>query len=202
MDNRLLPTEQPLIGKADLSAFDNSWYQPGGTFFKRGIWYLFNILFFLNPLFPFSGAKSAILRWFGAKVGKGVIIKPSVNIKYPWRLTIGDHSWIGEKVWIDNLADVSLGDNVCLSQGAMLLTGNHNYKRPAFDLMIGEIHLKDGSWVGAQATVCPGVTLENHAILSVGSVATYDLEAYSIYAGVPCKKVRDRKITETVTPAK
>lgn len=202
MNNSPSYTEQTHNGKADLSAFDNSWYLPGGSFLKRGFWYLCNILFFLNPLFPFSGVKSSLLRWFGAKVGKGVIIKPSVNIKYPWRLTIGDHCWIGEKVWIDNLADITLGDNVCLSQGAMLLTGNHNYKQPAFDLMIGEIHLKDGSWIGAQSTVCPGVTVGSHAILSVGSVATYELEAYSIYAGVPCKKVRDRKINATGTPAK
>lgn len=192
-------TDQTTTGKADLSAFDNSWYQPGGSIVKRGVWYLFNILFFLNPLFPFSGAKATILRWFGAKIGTGVVIKPSVNIKYPWRLTIGDHCWIGEKVWIDNLADITLGDNVCLSQGAMLLTGNHNYKLPAFDLMIGEIQLENGSWVGAQSTVCPGVTLKSHAILSVGSVATSDLEAYGIYAGVPCTKIRDRIISKNST---
>lgn len=194
MENKLPPTEQAASGKVDLSAFDNSWYQPGGSFSRRAIWYIFNILFFLNPLFPFSGAKCAILRWFGAKVGKGVIIKPSVNIKYPWRLTIGDHCWIGEKVWIDNLSDVSLGDNVCLSQGAMLLTGNHNYKRPAFDLMIGDIHLEEGSWIGAQTTVCPGVRVGSHAILSVGSVATSDLEAYTIYQGIPCQAIRKRTI--------
>lgn len=187
--------------KVDLSTFDNHWYDPGGSFLKRGLWYVVNILFFMNPLFPFSGAKSSILRWFGATVGTGLVIKPSVNIKYPWRLRIGDHCWIGEKVWIDNLADVTLGDNVCLSQGAMLLTGNHNYKTISFDLMIGDIHLKEGSWVGAQSTVCPGVTLNTHAILSVGSVATKDLEPYTVYAGVPCERVRTRSMT-SVDPNK
>ena len=56
------------------------------------------------------------MRLFGASVGKGVIINPRVNIKYPWKLVIGSNVWIGEKVWIDNLADVTIGDNVCLSQ--------------------------------------------------------------------------------------
>lgn len=76
----------------------------------------------------------------------------------------------------------------------MLLCGNHNYKKAAFDLMLGEIVLEDGAWVGAQCTVCPGVTLHTHAMLSVGSVATKDCNAYSIYQGVPAVKVKERII--------
>jgi putative colanic acid biosynthesis acetyltransferase WcaF len=178
--------------QTDLSTFDNRWYQPGGSAFKRLLWYLVNALFFINPLNPLVGLKVALLRAFGAKIGQGVIIKPGVNIKYPWRLWVGDHCWIGERAWIDNLADVRLGDHVCLSQGCMLLTGNHNYKSPAFDLMLGPITLENGSWIGAQATVCPGVTVGSHAILSVGSVATKDLEAWQVYQGVPAEVVRER----------
>ena len=140
------------------------------------------------------GFKIWMLRKFGAKIGKGVFIKPSVNIKYPWTLEIGDYSWIGENVWIDNLAQVKIGSNVCISQGAMLLCGNHNYKKPTFDLMVGEITLEDGSWVGAQSVVCPGVTLHTHAVLGVGSVAHHDLDAYGIYQGNPARKVRERVI--------
>ena len=65
---------------------------------------------------------------FGAKIGKGVIIRPGVSVKYPWKLQIGDNTWIGENVWIDNLSNIIIGKNVCVSQGAMLLSGNHNYK--------------------------------------------------------------------------
>ncbi|MBR09113.1 MAG: colanic acid biosynthesis acetyltransferase WcaF [Rickettsiales bacterium] len=184
------------MNKTSLSTYNNSWYNTGGSTIKRLFWYFFNILFFVNPLNPLSSLKVSLLRLFGAKVGKGVRINPSVNIKYPWLLEIGDYSWIGEKVWIDNLTKVTIGNNCCISQGAMLLTGNHNYKKSTFDLMIGEIILEDGAWVGAQSTVCPGVTLKSHAILSVGSVATKDLEAYSIYQGNPAVKVRDRKIEE------
>src|SRR5690242_9560833 len=96
-------------------------------------------IFFQNSLFPFSGWKVFLLRLFGASVGKGVVIKPRVTIKYPWFLTIGNHSWIGENVWIDNLGKVAIGSNVCLSQGSMLLTGNHDYTKSTFDLMVKEI---------------------------------------------------------------
>jgi len=131
---------------------------------------------------------------FGAKIGKGVHIKPTVNIKYPWLLELGNYVWIGEKVWIDNLEKISIGNNVCLSQGAMLLTGNHNYKVSTFDLKIGGIILEDGVWIGARSVVCPDVTCHSHSILSVNSVATKDLEQYSIYQGNPAITVKERII--------
>lgn len=178
----------------DLSLYNNVWYHPGGNALKRFAWYFTNVLLFINPLNPLSGLKVRVLRLFGARIGKGVVVKPGVNIKYPWRLEIGDYSWIGENVWIDNLAEVKIGSNVCVSQGAMLLCGNHNYKKVTFDLMIGGITLEDGSWVGAQAVVCPGVTVHSHAVLGVNSIAHRDLEAYGIYQGNPARKVRERKI--------
>jgi putative colanic acid biosynthesis acetyltransferase WcaF len=131
---------------------------------------------------------------FGAKIGTGVVIKPGVNIKYPWFLEMGDHCWIGEEVWIDNLALVSIGNNVCLSQGAYLLTGSHDYKKRSFDLITKPIVLEDGVWIGAKATVCPGITCHAHSVLAVGSIATSDLEPYSIYQGNPAIKKRERVI--------
>jgi len=179
----------------DLSSFNNSWYNPGSKL-KILAWYFTNVLFLINPLNPFSSLKVFVLKLFGAKIGRNVLIKPSVNIKYPWLLTIGNNVWIGEEVWIDNLAKVTIGDNVCISQGAMLLCGNHNYKKTTFDLMIGEIHLHEGSWVGAKAVICPDVQIKSHSIISVGSIVTSDTEEYSIYKGNPAVKIRERKITE------
>lgn len=178
--------------KVDLSKFNNDWYSPGASGIKRSIWFFVNALFFLNPLNPVSGIKVRLLRLFGAKVGKNVMIKPNINIKYPWKLSIGNNVWIGEKVWIDNLAPVSIGDNVCISQGAMLLTGSHNYKVMAFDLITGSISLEEGVWIGAKTVVCPGVTCYSHSILTVGSVATKDLEAFQIYQGNPAEIKRTR----------
>ncbi len=180
--------------EVDLLSFNNSWFETGGSIIKRGLWYIVNVLFFLNPLMPVSGIKVFLLRIFGTKVGQNVILKPSINIKYPWKLTIGNNVWIGEGVWIDNLANITIQDNVCISQGAMLLTGNHNYTQTTFDLMIKPIILEDGVWIGAKALVCPGVTCGSHAVLSVKSVATKDLEAFNIYQGNPATKVKQRII--------
>jgi len=178
--------------ETDLSAYDNSSYHPGGSNLKRLLWYYVNIIFFKSPVIPVSSLKCILLRSFGARIGKGVIIKPSVNIKYPWRLQIGDHTWIGEHAWIDNLDEVVIGRNCCVSQGAMLLCGNHNFRKATFDLMTGPVTLHDGAWIGAHAVVCPGIVCHTHSILTVNSVATRNLEAWSIYQGNPAVKVKDR----------
>jgi len=92
---------------------------------------------------------------------------------------------------IDNLDQVSIADNVCLSQGTMLLRGNHNYKSQSFDLMVSPIVLEEGVWIGVKAIVCPGVHRHSHSVLSVGSsVATADLEPYTIYQGNPAQAVK------------
>jgi putative colanic acid biosynthesis acetyltransferase WcaF len=186
------------MNTVDNSKYNNDWYrkQIGAGKLKQVVWYFTNILFFINPMNPFSSLKKGLLRLFGAKIGKGVLIKPSVNIKYPWKLIVGDNSWIGEKVWIDNLGVVKIGSNVCLSQGSMLLTGNHNFTRSTFDLMVKEITLEDGVWIGAMALICPGVTCRSHSVLSVYSVASSDLEAYTIYQGNPAVAVKQREISE------
>lgn len=187
-------TQTGVQKKTDLSAYDNSWYKTGAGSVKRLTWYFVNAIFFINPLNASSGLKVMLLRMFGAKVGKGVVIKPAVNIKYPWKLTVGNHSWIGEKVWIDNLADVSIGANCCLSQGAMLLCGNHNFRKTTFDLVVKEITLEEGAWVGAFAVVCPGVTMKSHSVLAVNSVASETLQPYSVYKGNPAVFIRERII--------
>ncbi|MCW3090889.1 MAG: Transferase hexapeptide repeat containing protein, partial [Ferruginibacter sp.] len=168
----------------DLSTYNNSWFQPG-SFLKRTTWHYINCFFFKSGYFPFYSLKTFFLRLFGAKVGQGVMIKPFVNIKYPWMLSIGNHVWIGENAWIDNIALIRIEDNVCISQGASLLTGNHNYKKKGFDLQTGEIVLEQGVWIGAQAIVCPGITCKVHSVLLVGSVATTSLDSLGVYRGNP-----------------
>jgi len=180
--------------KTRLDLYENKTYKPGRNNIVMIIWYFVNVIFFINPLNPFSGLKVVLLRLFGAKVGKGVNIKPSVNIKYPWRLKIGNYVWIGEGVWIDNLDDVEIGDHSCISQGALLLTGNHNYKLSTFDLIISKIILEEGVWIGAKSIVAPGVKCLSHSVLSAGSLISSNMEAYGIYSGNPAKKIRTRNI--------
>ncbi len=177
----------------DLSRYDNTAFDRGAPRWKEALWLLVSALFFQSDLAVWNDAKIVLLRCFGAQVGRGVLLKPRVTIKFPWKLSIGDHVWIGEGVWIDNLAPVALGSHVCLSQGAMLLTGNHDYSRPTFDLIVSPIRVENGAWVGARALVCPGVVLHECAVLTVASVATHNLEAFGIYQGNPAvfKRTRD-----------
>ena len=185
------------MAQTRLDLYNNDWYQPGGGSVKRLLWYFVNLLVFNHGLFPVSGLKVSILRAFGARVGQGVVIKPTVNIKYPWKLTIGDHVWIGEEVWIDNLDQVTIGDHCCLSQGAMLLCGSHDYTDPRFGLITKPITLETGAWIGAKALVAPGITAKGHSVLSAYSVATRDLEAYTIYQGNPAEAKRTTKESST-----
>lgn len=179
--------------QVDLSKFSNAWYKPGNIIL-RILWYITDMIFFSTSLpFP-SFLKVTLLKFYGAKVGKGIKIKPNVKIKYPWFLEIGNNVWIGEYVWIDNLTDVKIGNNVCISQGAYILTGNHNYKKESFELMIKPVIIEDGVWIGAKVVVCPGVKLKSHSVISAGSVVTKDTEPYTIYQGNPAKEIRKRII--------
>jgi putative colanic acid biosynthesis acetyltransferase WcaF len=181
--------------QTNLDKYDNSWYRPG-SLLKRLSWYYVNLLFFKTGLFPFYRIKVFLLRCWGGRIGKGVLVKPFVNIKYPWFLEIGDHSWIGENVWIDNLDRIVIGKNVCISQGTLLLSGNHDYSKETFGLMLKPIHIEDGVWLGAGSMVTAGVTCSSHSVLAVNSVASSNMEAYTIYRGNPAVKVKARVINE------
>ena len=181
------------MNKTDLSKYDNSWYNPGSGL-KRFLWYYVQLVFFKWGIFPFSGLKKFWLRLFGAKVGEGVVIKPGVQIKFPWMIKIGNYSWIGENVWIDNLGMVTIGDNVCISQGALLECGNHDYKKTTFDLVVHKIVLEDGVWIGANSTVAGNVNCRSHSVLAAGSFTSKDLEEFSVNQGNPAIKVKDRTI--------
>jgi putative colanic acid biosynthesis acetyltransferase WcaF len=177
----------------ELSRFSNKWYNPGNPA-KRVLWYILSIIFYKSSI-PYPGfIKVLFLRMLGARVGAGVVIKPSVTIKYPWFLEIGDNSWIGEGVYINSLGTIRIGKNVCISQDAYIETGNHDYKKESFDLIIKDVTIEDGSWVGARAVVCPGITVRTHSVITAGSVITHDTESHTIYQGNPAQAIRKRVI--------
>jgi putative colanic acid biosynthesis acetyltransferase WcaF len=158
--------------RRDLSKYRVTNYTPGRNRLVQVLWYVVNALIFNSQWFPFSGIKVFLLRCFGSHVGRGVVIKPLVRIKFPWRLSIGDHSWIGESVWIDNLAHVEIGSHCCISQGAYLCTGSHDHRSVSFDLITRPIVISDQVWLCANTTILCGARIEPGKTVAAGNVVT------------------------------
>jgi putative colanic acid biosynthesis acetyltransferase WcaF len=189
-----LPTiDEPRAEWASLAAYSPPHdYSPGRSAPVRALWYVLSLVVFQSGWVPLYGIKRWLLRRFGASVGKGVVIKPHVRIKFPWRLRIGEQCWIGEDVWIDNLASVHLANDVCLSQGAYLCTGSHDHRRVTFDLIVKPIVIESAAWVGARAIVLPGVTIGRGAVVAAGSVVSRDVPPGVVAGGAPCRVIGDR----------
>lgn len=187
----------------DLSSYRNPpGHDKGAGLVKRAVWHLVNAAFLLNPANPSSRLKAALIRLFGGRVGVGVVLKPGINVKHPWFLTVGDHTWIGEGAWLDNtFAPITLGSHVCVSQGAYLCTGNHDWSDPAFGLLERPLTVEDGAWIGARASVLPGARVASHAVVTGGSVLARPTEPYTVYAGNPAVPVRRRVVRPRGEPA-
>jgi len=175
--------------------FDKKAFRIGAPAAKVYCWYLIDVVCFKSGLIPFSTILVGILRLFGAQIGKDVRIKPGIHIRYPWKLQLGDHSWLAD-CYIDNLDMVIIGKHVCISQQAMLMTGNHDYKSRTFDLITEPIIIEDGVWIGAKSLVAPGVRVATHAVLTAGSTAVRNLDAYVIYQGNPALRQRTRRFSD------
>src|SRR5208282_4567902 len=187
----------------DLSAFDNtrdSGYEIGRSFLVRAAWFLLGLPLLRSSVLSSSGFRRKLLRCFGAEMGQGVVIKPGVRVKFPWKLKMGNYCWIGEDCWIDNLAPVTLGDHVCISQGAYLCTGSHDWSDPAFGLITRPIQIHDGAWIAARVSVGPGTVIGQHAVVGFGSVVSGTVPPYEIHVGNPAAFYRRREISASRTP--
>jgi putative colanic acid biosynthesis acetyltransferase WcaF len=174
-----------------LDLFDNRTFSRARPAWVEAAWLVAQCLLIRSQL-PGSAHRRIVLRLFGARIGKDVTIKPGVRVKFPWRLAVGDHSWLGEDAWIDNLADVTIGAHCCISQAAYLCTGNHDWTATSFNLRTAPIRICDGAWIAARSVVAPGVTVGEGSVLAIGSVATRNLHAWSINAGNPAKQIGPR----------
>lgn len=183
----------------DLSSYSPTHFDRGASKLREFTWLFVSlVLFRLCPL-SLSPLKRLVLRAFGARIGRNVTIKPQVKITFPWKLTIGDHVWLGEECWLLNLERIIIGNNVCISQRAFLCTGSHNYKLSTFDLIVESITLENGCWIGVDGWVGPGVTVGTHAVLTAGSITCKNLEPFGIYRGNPAVLVNRRNISPDCT---
>ncbi|MEM9423013.1 MAG: WcaF family extracellular polysaccharide biosynthesis acetyltransferase [Pseudomonadota bacterium] len=182
-----------------LDLFDAAGFNRGAPRWREAMWLVASGLL-ISTWLPGSVWRIALLRLFGAKIGKCVVIKPHVKVKFPWRLSVGNHCWIGEHTWIDNLADVKIGEHVCISQGAYLCTGSHDWCSEKFDLIVKPIALEPHVWIGAKSTIGPGCQVGEGAVVALGSVALGSLKPWTIYSGVPAtpEKRRTRSHTKAI----
>jgi putative colanic acid biosynthesis acetyltransferase WcaF len=153
-----------------LSKFHNSSYERGVSRGREVWWWVCRSLVFAPWLPVPSVIKVAVLRFFGAKVGCGVVIRSRVNITMPWRLEIGDHVWIGDEVFILSLDRVRIRSNTCISQRAFLCTGSHDFRREGFDLITRPIEIGASCWIAACAFVGPGAVVPAGTLVKAGVV--------------------------------
>jgi putative colanic acid biosynthesis acetyltransferase WcaF len=177
-----------------LAKFSNPNFRRGAPFWKEALWYLISSVL-ISSAIPGTLWRLLFLRAFGASIDVGVVIKPRIRVKFPWRLSIGAHSWIGESVWIDNIEFVKIGSDVCISQGTYVGTGNHDWSSSSFSLRAQNVEILDKAWLGANSVVCPGARVGEGAILTQGSVASGELHSWCIYRGNPAIHFKNRVIS-------
>lgn len=138
------------------------------------------------------GWRAGVLRLFGAKIGRSCKVRPTTRVEIPWNLELGDYASLGDYAIVYNLGPVRIGRRVTVSQYAHLCAGTHDYSRADMPLVRPPITIEDDAWIAAEAFVGPHVTVGRGAILGARGVAVRDLEAWSIYAGNPAKRLRAR----------
>jgi putative colanic acid biosynthesis acetyltransferase WcaF len=161
------------------------------------LWWLVQAtLFRWSPQFMYSWRRF-LLRRFGARIGQGVIIRPTAEITYPWKLTIGDDCWVGDYATLYTLGDIRIGDNVCVSQHCYLAAAAHDYTKPTFDMEAGPITIEPEVWLSTRVFVAPGVTVGRGAVVGACSVVLKDVPAMMICAGNPARVLRERPTTSS-----
>ncbi|WP_066039232.1 acetyltransferase [Herbiconiux solani] len=175
-NGRNLDAEVPVI---DLSAAPGeraAWDRPKIVVY---IWALFELVFVTNAWQISSGIRTRVLRLFGAEIGEGVVFRPRTRVKFPWKLHIGDRSWIGEGVWFHNQDHIYIGSDVVISQETMLTTGSHAHRRD-MALITKPIFIEDGAWVTSRCMVLGGVRIGRSALISPMTVVNKDIEENTI----------------------
>ena len=159
----------------------------------RVLWQLTCALLFRHSPRTFHAWRAIVLRCFGAKLGRRCHIYPRSSIWAPWNLKCDDGAAIADDAVIYNVAEVRIGVHAVVSQQAYLCTATHDFDDPAFPMITAPITVARHAWICARASVLPGVTVQEGAVLGLGSVASKDLEAWQVYAGLPAKRIRGRQ---------
>lgn len=161
------------------------------------LWWLVQATLFRCSPQPMYGFRRFLLRLFGARVGKGVKVRPTALFTYPWNVSIGDHSWIGDRAELYSLGAIAIGKHCVVSQRSYLCTGSHDAADAAFSLIVRPIAVEDGAWVASDVFVYPGVTVGTMAVAAARSTVLRDIPAGEVHAGTPAKFVKARFPADT-----
>ena len=164
----------------------------GRSKFTVQLWWIVQAtLFRCSPQFMY-GWRRFLLRRFGAKIGKKVILRPSVKITYPWKLQIGDYSWVGDDVSLYTLGPITIGSNTVISQKVYLCTGTHDYNSSDFKILSQSIVIEDKCWLATDVYVAPGVTIHKGTVIGARSSVYSDLPSNKVCVGNPAKAIKNR----------
>lgn len=154
-------------------------------------WIVQASLFAWSPQFLYKW-RNFLLRCFGAKIGVNVIIRPSVKVTYPWKLSVGDNAWVGDNVELYTLGQISIGKNAVVSQRSYLCTGSHDYQTETFDIFTKPIVIEDEAWVATDVFIAPGITVGKGAVIGARSSVYKDMPQGMICIGNPAKPIKER----------
>lgn len=171
----------------DLRRYDQSDFDRGRPGWVILLWWLVQSIAFPLSLHNTHGIRCGLLRLFGAKIGKGVVIRPTARFTYPWKVEIGDYSWIGDDVVLYSLERITIGSHCVVSQKCYLCTGSHDFQDPTFKLQTDAITIGNGAWVATDCFVAPGVEIGANAVIGARSNVFRDIPAQQVAWGSPCR---------------
>ena len=171
----------------DLRQYDQSNFDRGKPGWFVLLWWLVQAIAFPLTLHPFNGIRCQILRLFGGKVGQGVIVRPTARFTYPWKVTVGNYSWIVDDVVFYSLDEITVGEHCVISQKSYLCTGGHDIKDPKFELKTAPIDIENGVWVGMDCFVGPGVKIGSNSVIGARSSVFKTMPSDQVCIGSPCR---------------
>lgn len=179
----------------DLRKYDQSSFNRGRPNWLIILWWLVQAIAFPLSLHNLNGFRCWLLRLFGAKIGRGVVIRPTARFTYPWKVAIGDYSWVGDDVVFYSIDEITLGSHAVISQKSYLCTGSHNIHQPTFPLTTAPINIGNGVWVATDCFVAPGVTIGANTVIGARSSVFRDLPSQQVAWGTPCKAHYQREMS-------
>ena len=183
MTENIILDAPPLI---DLTKYDQSHFDRGRPNWLIIIWWFVQAIAFPLTLHNFSSFRCWLLRLFGAKIGKGVVVRPTARFTYPWKVSIGDYSWIGEDVVLYSLDHIEIGSHCVISQKSYLCTGSHDIQDKTFRLVTAPIKIGNGAWIATDCFVAPGVKIGSNAVIGSKSAVFKDIPHSQVAWGIPC----------------